>query len=279
MSTQDLDIMGEEMTFDEVVFDGRNKNFGGYYLRVSYVKNVKYALIIAGFAFVLLAVSGYLYYLNQGEDLVEEVSYEVDMEALESTPVDQEEKKEELPPPPPPKQEIKMEIVKFVPPVVKIDNKVINEEPLKNNEDLENSETGKENQDGQKGLNSLANNGSENGQLGGTGKEEEEVFSFVPVKPKFKGDDTDAEVIKYLQNRIIYPEAAKQKKIEGVVYIEFVINSDGKVTKAKVLRGVNPALDAEALKYVQKLPDWDPGMNNGTPVSVKKVLPVRFKLQ
>lgn len=109
-------------------------------------------------------------------------------------------------------------------------------------------------------------------------KKDSLVYSFVPVKPKFQGDETDALFIKYVSNEIKYPLECKKNKIEGVVYVQFTIDTMGKVIDVKILRGVSVLLDQEALRVVQSSPDWEPAYTNGKPVRVNKVVPVRFKL-
>lgn len=105
------------------------------------------------------------------------------------------------------------------------------------------------------------------------------VCSFATIKPKFNGDETDALFIKYVSNELIYPLECKANKIEGVVYLEFIIEKNGKVTNVKILRGSsNVKLNNEALRVIQNSPNWEPGFLNGEPVRVKKVFPVRFKL-
>lgn len=105
----------------------------------------------------------------------------------------------------------------------------------------------------------------------------DEVFNVVEVEPEFPGG-MEA-LYKYLAENIKYPVMAKNNKVEGRVYITFVIEKDGTVSDAKVLRSVNEELDAEALRVINAMPKWKPGMQRGVPVRVQYNIPITFKLQ
>lgn len=105
----------------------------------------------------------------------------------------------------------------------------------------------------------------------------DEVFEMVEVAPEFPGG-TEA-LYKYLAGNVKYPEKAKADGTEGRVIVSFVVEKDGSVTDAKVMRSVSDEVDAEALRVVQGMPKWTPGMQQGTPVRVHYNLPITFKLQ
>lgn len=105
----------------------------------------------------------------------------------------------------------------------------------------------------------------------------DEVFKVVEVDPEFPGGEEA--LYKYLAENIKYPVMAKNNKVEGRVYITFVIEKDGTVSDAKVLRSVNEELDAEALRVINAMPKWKPGTQRGVPVRVQYNIPISFKLQ
>ena len=105
----------------------------------------------------------------------------------------------------------------------------------------------------------------------------DEVFKVVEVDPEFPGGEEA--LYKYLAENIKYPVMAKNNKVEGRVYITFVIEKDGTVSEAKVLRSVNEELDAEALRVINAMPKWKPGTQRGVPVRVQYNIPITFKLQ
>ena len=108
---------------------------------------------------------------------------------------------------------------------------------------------------------------------------DEEVlpFQLVREKPKFDGEEASA-FQNWIKSSIQYPPDAKNDGIQGRVTVEFIIHSDGSVSGAKVLRGVNSSLDKEAIRVVSHSPKWTPGYEDGRPVAVKMTVPVIFEL-
>ena len=109
---------------------------------------------------------------------------------------------------------------------------------------------------------------------------EEEGIPFILVeqKPGFGGAGAD-EFGKWVANNIVYPENAKAAGKEGRVTLKFKVDRDGSIKNVKVIKGVDPELDAEAVRVVSSAPAWTPGMQNGEPVAVNYVFPVVYKIQ
>jgi protein TonB len=107
--------------------------------------------------------------------------------------------------------------------------------------------------------------------------EEEEVFMVVEEAPEFPGGTQ--ECMKWLSKNIVYPQISAENGVQGRVTVSFVVNKDGSIVDAAVLRGVDPYLDKEALRVVNKMPKWKPGKQRGKPVRVKFNLPITFRLQ
>ena len=105
----------------------------------------------------------------------------------------------------------------------------------------------------------------------------EEVFMVVEQMPEYPGGMK--EMLKFLQENVKYPENAMKNNVQGRVIVQFVIEKDGTPTEFKVARSVDPDLDAEALRVLQTMPKWKPGMQRGEVVRVKFTVPVSFKLQ
>lgn len=103
------------------------------------------------------------------------------------------------------------------------------------------------------------------------------IFEVVEVMPEFPNGGMSA-LMKYLGENIKYPAEAKEKKIQGRVTVQFVVNQDGSISDTKVLRGASPLLDAEALRVVSAMPKWKPGTQRGEVVRVKYTIPVMFNL-
>ena len=103
-------------------------------------------------------------------------------------------------------------------------------------------------------------------------------FATVEVKPTFQGGDAGTAFAKWVNANLKYPPAAKEAGAQGRVVLQFTVYPDGSVRDTKVLRGVNPDLDAEALRVVSASPDWTPGYVKGEPVKVTYTFPVVFQL-
>ena len=109
--------------------------------------------------------------------------------------------------------------------------------------------------------------------------EEEAIpFQLVEQKPGFMGGDANA-FSKWVNERLQYPEIAKENGIQGRVVLQFVVGADGKVSNVKVVRGVDPALDKEAVRVVQSSPKWTPGKQRDRAVKVTYTFPVIFQLR
>lgn len=117
----------------------------------------------------------------------------------------------------------------------------------------------------------------------GTGREEvveeEEIpFAIVEDKPKFmKGDENT--FTKWVFERLIYPDLAKENGVQGRVTVSFLVNTDGTVSDVKVVRGVDASLDKEAVRVISSSPRWEPGRQRGKPVKVRYNFPVIFQLR
>jgi len=102
------------------------------------------------------------------------------------------------------------------------------------------------------------------------------LFYIVEKMPKYPGGDQ--ELFKYLSENIHYPEQAKKGKVEGRVFINFVIERDGKVNQLRVAHGIGHGCDEEAARVVRNMKPWIPGTQGGKAVRVKYTLPVKFSL-
>ncbi len=107
---------------------------------------------------------------------------------------------------------------------------------------------------------------------------EEEVFTIVEDMPLFNGKPAEEGFREYVGKNTVYPAVAQENGISGRVFVEFTINQKGELVDAKVMRSVDPLLDAEALRVIRSSPKWTPGKQRGKTVKVKYTFPVQFKL-
>ena len=102
-------------------------------------------------------------------------------------------------------------------------------------------------------------------------------FAVVEEKPTFNGGDAN-DFSKWVSENIVYPEDAKNRQVSGRVILQFTVNKDGEVKDVQVVKGVDPVIDAEAVRVVSASPKWTAGNQAGIPVNVRYIFPVVFKL-
>ena len=266
----------------DMVFAGKNKEYGAYQLRKGTSgRNIK-ALLILVIAAAL--VGGFLAWkVIEQKQAEEQQAY---MEAMELAKLQQQAKKEEKKKEPvKPKVEMKKEIPvaretqKFTAPVIKKDNEVKPEDELKTQDELMNTKTAI-------GALDVKGNDDANGEVLKIKEavaqpepkpEVEKVFDVVEQMPSFPGGP--AALMEWLSNNVKYPVVAQENGVQGRVVVSFVVERDGSITDVKVVRGVDPSLDKEASRVVRAMPRWIPGKQNGSAVRVKYNVPVAFRLQ
>ena len=102
------------------------------------------------------------------------------------------------------------------------------------------------------------------------------VFTIVKPMPQFPGG-ADA-LIEYMKKNVIYPNKAKEKGVQGTVYVSFIVEKDGSVSNVNILKGIGGECDEEALRVVKEMPKWKPGLYKGKPARVQFTMPIYFKL-
>ena len=283
---KEVDLSSREWC--DLVFEGKNKDFGAYVIRTDspkrHNKAVLYtligALIFGALAFGFVKANQYLEerrLAGQGDQ--EEVLIDMSQEAEE--PEEQQERLEQPKPEVLPEEVLKS--VKVTELQIVEDDKVKKEDEIKTQDELKETETAFGQKDNEKG--------TEDRNVTRTLKEEvvvekpvekpkevkEEIFRSVEQMPQFPGGE--AALMKYLQSHINYPPMAAENNVQGRVVVQFVVDKTGKVGEVKVVRSVDKDLDREAVRVCKSLPKFTPGRQNGQAVSVWYTLPVTFKLQ
>lgn len=255
----------------DMVFSGRNQNYGAYVLRKESDKNTNKGIVYA-IVFFTLAISAPVI-LNYIESLVpkevEEVKV-VEVNTLEEPPpVD----KDQPPPPPAEPPPPLKSTVKFTPPEIKPDEEVP-DEPPPTQDDMKDKDAGVKTEEGDPdGVDaSLLESGD--GVTGDTGPE---ILTFAEQMPEFEGGDDER--TKFLQKNLNYPPNARENGIEGRVVVSFIVGTDGKITQVEAIKKIGWGCDEEAIRVVKSMPPWRPGKQNGKAVIVKFNLPITFKLQ
>ena len=270
----------------EMVFAGKNKEYGAYQLRKGTSgRNIK-ALLILVIAAAL--VGGFLAWkVIEQKKAEEQQAY---MEAMELAKLQQqakkeEKKKEQVKPKIEPKKEIPVarETQKFTAPVIKKDELVKEENQVKQMDKLdEKVAVGTENKAGVKdrtveAVRSEIAVAAPPPPPAPKPEVATKVFDVVEEMPSFPGGN--AALMSYLNSNTKYPVVAQENGVQGRVIISFVVERDGSISDVKVARSVDPSLDREAQRVVKSMPRWTPGKQNGQTVRVKYTVPVVFRLQ
>ncbi len=253
---------------NEMVFLGRDKEYGAYQLRNKYNKTVVMALLATTVLFIGIGAAPLIASLISGMQADEKV-VPVDVTPTLETPPPIDET--EPPPPPPPPPPPVAETVKFIAPEIK-DDAVEEETPPQ--EKLEEAEASTETQKGSGEDNIIIPEETGTGTV--VEDKPQEVFSYVEEMPEFPGGD--AALLKYMATNIQYPQMEKEAGIQGTVMLQFIVETDGSVSNPKVLRGVSggDGCDKEALRVAKTIPKWKPGKSNGKPARVYYTVPVKF---
>ena len=270
----------------EMVFAGKNKEYGAYQLRKGTSgRNIK-ALLILVIAAAL--VGGFLAWkVIEQKQAEEQQAY---MEAMQLAELQQQAKKEEkkkepVKPKIEPKKEIPVarETQKFTAPVIKKDELVKEENQVKQMDKLdEKVAVGTENKEGTKdrlaeAVRSDIAVAAPPPPPAPKPEVSNKVFDVVEEMPHFPGGAAALQA--FLSSNTKYPVVAQENGVQGRVIVSFVVERDGSITDVRVVRSVDPSLDREASRVVRSMPRWSPGKQNGSTVRVKYTVPVVFRLQ
>lgn len=257
-----------------MIFEGKNHDYGAFELRKASSNRHFKAVIIAISLFSLAICSPMIIdsIIPETKEKNVEVTNLAKINLDKPKPKD-EEKVIDEPPPPPLKSSIK-----FVPPVIKPDEEVNEEDQMKAQDEMLNTKLTISTAD-VKGTDE--ENGIDISELQQnqaiSDQSTEQVFEFVEQQAEFPGGSD--ELLIYLKKNVRYPDLALESNIQGTVYVTFVVNRNGKISGVKVLRGIGGGCEDEAVRVVQNMPNWLPGKQNGEVVSSRFNLPISFKLQ
>jgi protein TonB len=249
--------------FDDIVFENRNQEYGAYTLRTGYNRTVLFSILIGTIIIVTAVIAPYLN-AKALEDRQKraERQVEIKMENL-----DQPNNQVVPPPPPPPPPADVVQQQKYVPPEVVDSVKPEDMKQLMTADQAQVEVTNKE----------VVEVVAEVKEEVQESDAEATVFVVVEEMPMFPGGDV--ELLKYISEHTNYPEVAKENNIQGRVIVRFCVTSKGGVSQVSILKGVDPELDAEAIRVVNTLPTFKPGKQGGKPVPVWYMVPITFTLK
>lgn len=282
---KDVDLTSKEWL--DIVFEGKNHEYGAYEMRSSSTARHNKAVIIvfvclvAILALLILSISGVFSRAEaEGPDAAAQqeaiAMYDAEEEELDEEEMEVIEIPEEIPVVE--KEEVANQIQNTIIDIVE-DEQVVNE--VKNQEELRDDNRmigGSDISDGVDDLTKAVVT-QEVIVVEEKPKEDNIVYTTANVQqqPSFPGGEQA--MYKWLNDHIVYPAVAAEEGVSGRVIVEFVVSKSGAIENVKVLRSPHKALEQEALRVVKAMPAWNPGRNNGQAVKVTYVLPVAFRLQ
>lgn len=291
---KDVDLSSKEWT--DLIFEGKNKEFGAYALRQASDRrhNLAVIYVIAGLALILICAWLYGMYKADKEraeneriaELIasieqqqfEELQAELEIPEEEENQMEQE---EEIPEPEE-EEALAEEILntqKFTEFLVQKDEDVKDE--VKSADEVKETSTALGSVNFDQGTDDPNIVREHKNEVIVEEKkpvvEETKVFTSVEQMPQFPGGE--AELLKWISTHIKYPAIAMENNVQGKVVVQFVVTRDGSIGEVKIARGKDPDLDKEAMRVVKTLPKFIPGKMNGQAVNVWYTLPINFKLQ
>jgi periplasmic protein TonB len=260
----------------DLVFEGRNKEYGAYALRKTYNKRILMALgITISVALLTLIGSVLARTLGSGD------KNKVEIREVTLQEIKQEEEKKELPPPPPPKppDPPKIEMAKFTPPKIVKDEEV--QEPPPAQEELKEAKIDVVTQEGIKDEGIVAPTVIDEGKGIVEEKKEDEnkIFEKVEIEASFKGGESAWR--KYLERNLNAAVGPDNGAPAGLytVYVQFVVSKDGSISDVKALTNHGYGMEAEAVRVIKKGPAWTPAIQNGRSVNAYRKQPITFQVQ
>lgn len=251
--------------WEDIVFENRNKDYGAYVLRTLYSKNVVMGVVLTLVILALVFYSPEIMALFKSEEVVEKAPPRklVYTELSAPPPIDK-------PKPPPPQVQLPklQKVIKFVPPKV-VKEEVVEEIPTI--EEIKQNEVAAVEIEGPTEIVF-----EEPVQEVVVEEDENKIFTVVEQQPEFEGGY--AAMMQFIKKNLKYPASARRMGVDGTVYVSFVVSKDGSISEVKTIRGISADCDKEAMRVVSMMPPWKPGRQNGKPVFVRFVLPIKFQL-
>lgn len=283
---KDVDLSSQEWL--DIVFDGKNKEFGAYDMRKNSPKRHTRAVlyVLAGLVVILvLLILSLTGVFSRGEDEGPDAATEQELATFAPDETVEEEEQEE--------EQVKFEEPEEIIQPEEVANEqrvtdllIVEDDNFEKDKEVKTQDDQMQNEaqvgaiDITEGTNDINKQVVRDMVVAEEPKPVEEktyTMAMVEQKPEFPGGE--AAMYSWLGSHISYPAQASEEGVQGRVVVQFDISKTGAIENVKVVRGRHPALDKEAMRLVKAMPKWQPGRNNGQPVKVTYTLPVTFKLQ
>ncbi len=266
-------------TLEDLIFAGRNKEYGAYFLRQVYSKTVRNSAIIGTLAVCIGLAGPLLYAKYKPKEEKKKITLANPMD-VPPPPMDETQPPPPPPPPPPPEAPKPVSTTKFLPPEIKPDEEVKTEEPPPTQKELEKAPAGAETVVGDPNATEVVidpNEGKAKVEVVEVKPDKEEIFTVVEQNASFPGGQEALN--KFLSKNIKYPAEAQRANVQGKVFLSFVVSPDGSISDVAVLKGLGFGCDQEAIRVVKSMPRWSPGKQSGRAVKSRFNLPITFQLE
>ena len=260
----------------DIVFEGRNKDYGAYELRRSYNRRIGRALIITGSIAALALIGSYLSSAMSASDK----DYKIDEVNIQNIQEKKDEPPPPPPPPPPPKPDPpKVEMKQFTPPVIKKDEEV--DQPPPEQKELEDVKIDVKNEEGVKdaGIEIPPDIVKKEVIEEKPQEDENKIFEKVEVEAAFPGGDVKWR--QYLTNNLRADVPIENQAPEGTytTVIQFVVDKEGNISDVRAMTNHGYGMEQEAIRVIQKGPKWTPAIQNGRQVKAYRKQPITFQVQ
>jgi periplasmic protein TonB len=259
----------DSLTWTDIVFENRNKDYGAYAIRNLYGKHVAWAVLIStlivGLALAFPSIRRFFSSEKETPEVsLKQVKY---TDLAPPPPIDKST-------PPPPKLDVPppvKTIIKFLPPKV-TEKEIVEEEKMPTIEEIKQNDTGAEIVEG---AGEIVLEEPVEEVLKEEG-DDDAIFTVVEQQAEFSGGFEA--MAKFLSKNVKYPAVARRMGVEGSVFVSFEIDREGNISDPQVIKGISVECDREAIRVIKLMPPWKPGKQNGKAVRCRFVLPIKFKL-
>ncbi|WP_149239669.1 energy transducer TonB [Dyadobacter sp. 32] len=267
-------LLAMEKSLNDIVFEGRNKLYGAYALRKGYKQTMQRAMLLGVSIFMLMIMLPDLYARLVPEKKAKDIAYTVEVMPIDIRPEKKQPKPLPQQPPLPAARTVKNVVFNVLPDeIVEVDFTP----PVA--EEFIDASPGQNTSEGVDGMGLVAEPVAAVEPLVVNPvnvKQEPEEVTFAEESPQYVGGMDG--MLSFLQKNLHYPAQATRMGIQGRVFIQFTVGSDGRIENVKSVKGIGFGCDEEAERVVKLMPPWKPGKQSGKPVRVKYTLPISFQL-
>jgi periplasmic protein TonB len=273
LSAETKHLLAMEKSLNDIVFEGRNKLYGAYALRKGYKQTMQRAVLLGVTIFLLMIMLPDLYARLVPERKAKDIAYIVEVRPIDIRP------QKETPKIPEPEAVQPVEkVVRNKSLIVMPDHNVEEDYSPPTTDDMLDANPGQSTNQGTGGITLVEEPvaKAEAAPIAEPRPEADVILDFAEEAPQYIGGMEG--MTAFLQKNLRYPSQASRQNVQGRVFIQFTVGSDGKIENVKSIKGIGFGCDEEAERVVKMMPSWKPGRQSGKAVRVRYTLPIAFQL-